>query len=104
MQSTAARKARREKGKLTRKRLTEEEKAKTELSEQLASHPQTPKSLETVINAVMLYHQMDHQTAVCALRDYFQVEVARHMDLMAARLDDEVRQLREGVGNKIVLQ
>ena len=86
---------------MPRKQRTEEEKAQTELSQRLAAHPQTPKSLETVIEAIMLYHNMDRREAVCALRDYFQVEVAKQMDLMAKGLDDDFQKLKHQLESEL---
>ena len=76
-----------------KKQLSEAEKAQTPLSEELAAHPQTPKSLATVIEAIMLYHKLDRRSAVCALRDYFQVEVAKCIDEQVAETQERIREL-----------
>lgn len=79
---------------MSKKRLSEEEKAQTELTEQLLADEQTPKLLRVIVTLVMEYHKMDHRIAVCALRDYFQLEVAKERDLMAKGLDEDTQRLR----------
>ena len=85
---------------MPRKPLTEEQKAVTPLYENLMAHPQTPKSLQTVVEAIMLYHKMDERTTVCALRDYFQVRVARKMDESLAETQARIKKLESKLGEK----
>lgn len=79
---------------MPRKRLTEAEKAQTSLTEDIERSSTLIEGIDGIVGRIENFLHIDNRTACCALRDYAQLLVARHMDLSVAGLDDQMIRLR----------
>ena len=75
---------------MARKRLTEAEKARTPLQEELAKQLSTRREIDSLVDDVERWHKLSHQEAICALRDYFQW-------LLAAEADKSLEETRQRI-------
>jgi hypothetical protein len=84
---------------MARKQRSEAEKATTEFTLKIESDAGLDGSIEDDVKHLLTRLRIrlrlaDDREACCALRDYAQLLIARHMDLAAAGLDDDMKRLR----------
>jgi hypothetical protein len=78
---------------MARRQQTETEKAQTAFTDIILDNPYAVKDLEKTLKDIERYFQFNPREAACAVRDYAQLQVAKHMDAAFADTQNRIKEL-----------